>query len=138
MAGKVPVRRHRSLPNISRARQSSVSDHPDYARSGPVPCSRRRRASARCNRSHPEKLGVARLDLLALRQHRGGIRLEQFQRGQRRMAGLFLDLRMERAMREIIDQQLLSLHTKEETLEQPRRIRIRRAAEYATGNDDER
>src|SRR5258708_4957848 len=54
------------------------------------------------------------------------------------MAGLFLDLRMERAMCKIIDQQLLSLRTKEETLEQPRRIRIRRAAEYATRNDDQR
>src|SRR5216684_3509480 len=138
MAGKVPVRRHRSLPNISKARRSSVSNHPDYGRSGPVPWSRQRRASARCNRSHLEKLSVARLDLLALRQHRGGIRLEQFQRGQRRMAGLFLDLRMKRAMREIIDQQLLSLRTKKEALEQPRRIRIRCAAEHATGNDDER
>src|SRR6266581_7043085 len=91
----------------------------------------------RCDRSHLEKFGIARLDLLALRQHRGGIRLEQFQRGQRRMAGLFLDLRMKRAMREIIDQQLLSLRTKKEALEQPRRIRIRGATEHATGNDDE-
>src|SRR6266446_10894665 len=121
MAGKVPVRRHRSLPNISKASRPSLGNHPDYARSGPVPCSRPPSASARCNRSHPKKLGVARLDFLALRQHRGGIRLEQFQRGQRWMAGLFLDLRMERAMREIIDQQLLSLRAEKEALEQPRR-----------------
>src|SRR6266567_4219873 len=92
----------------------------------------------RCDRSHLEKFGVARLDLLALRQHRGRIRPEQFQRGQRRMAGPFLDLRMKRAMREIIDQQLLSLRTKKEALEQPRGIRIRGATEHATGNDDER
>src|SRR6266436_2233689 len=93
MAGKVPVRRHRSLPNISRARRFSVGNSPDYARLGTVSCCRRR------DPSHLEKLGVARLDLLALRQHGGGIRLEQFQRGQRRMAGLFPDLRMERAVR---------------------------------------
>ena len=30
--------------------------------------------------SHLEQLGVTRLDLLALRQHSGGIRFEQFQR----------------------------------------------------------
>src|SRR5712672_2214751 len=88
--------------------------------------------------SHLEKLGIARLDLLALRQHRGGIGFEQFQRRQRWMAGLFLDLPMERAMREIIDQQLLSFRTEKEALEQPRRVRIRRAAEHATGNDDDR
>src|SRR6266480_1648794 len=138
MAGKVPVGRHRRLLNISRASRSSVSNHPDYARLAPVPWSRQRRASAVAIRSHLEKFGIARLDLLALRQHRGGIRLEQFQRGQRRMAGLFLDLRVKRAMREIIDQQLLSLRTKKEALEQPRCIRIRGAAEHATGNDDER
>src|SRR5229473_5445281 len=138
MAGEGSCQEAPKPSEHSRARRSSVSNHPDYGRSGPVPWSRQRRASARCNRSHPEKLGVARLDLLALRQHRGGIRLEQFQRGQRRVAGLFLDLRMKRAMREIIDQQLLSLRTKKEALEQPRRIRIRCAAEHATGNDDER
>jgi hypothetical protein len=32
------------------------------------------------NASHLEQLGVTRLDLLALRQHRGGIGFEQFQR----------------------------------------------------------
>ena len=81
--------------------------------------------------SHLENLAVARLDLLALRQHRGGIGLQQLQRRQRRAARLLLDLRMERAMRVIVDQQLLAFRAEEETLEQPRRIRIGRAAEHA-------
>ena len=71
-------------------------------------------------RSHLEELGAACLDILALRQHRDRIRLEQFQRRQRRVTGLFLDLRMERAVRVIVDQQLLESCAEEETLEQPR------------------
>jgi len=53
----------------------------------------------------------------ALREHRGGIGLEQISATTRRMAGLFLDLPMERAMREIIDQQLLSFPAEKEALE---------------------
>src|ERR1700676_1261906 len=92
----------------------------------------------RRDRSHFEKLGITRPDLLALRQYRSGIGLEQFQRRQRRATWLFLDLRMERTMRIIVDQQLLALDAEEETLEQPRGVRIRRAAEDAGRNNDER
>src|SRR6202048_950779 len=92
----------------------------------------------RRDRSHLEKLGIPRLDLLALRQHRSRIGLEQFQRRQRRATWLFLDLRMERTMRIIFDPQLLGLDAEGETLEQPRGVRIRRAAEDAGRNNDER
>src|ERR1700676_4171991 len=122
----LPVRRTSAPAPRARA--------PTWGR--PAAISNRAAGPRRCplpplNRSHLEKLGVARLDFLALRQYRSGIRLEQFQARQRRMAGLFLDLGMERAMREIIHQQLLSLRAEKETLEQPRRIWIRCAAEHA-------
>src|SRR6185295_3541583 len=42
--------------------------------------------------SHPEGLGVTRLDLLALRLHLGGIGLEQFKAGKRDVLALLLDL----------------------------------------------
>src|SRR5216684_5352052 len=89
------------------------------------------------NRSHPEELAVARLYLLALRLHRGGIGLEQFQLRQWDVSPLLLHLRVERTMGETIDQQLLSLGAEEKTLEQPRGARIGRALEYAGGNDDQ-
>src|SRR5665213_462942 len=82
-------------------------------------------------KSHLEELDVARLDVFALRQHRGGIGLEQFQPRQWRMTGLFLDRRMERAKPVIVDQQLLAFGAEEEALEQPRGIGIGRATEYA-------
>src|SRR4029450_11750826 len=102
MAGKVPVPEAPSLRNISAAIIWITLDRDRF----PAPPTR--------PASYFEKLAVARLDLLALRQHRDRIRLEQLVCGQRRMAGLFLDLRMERAMCEIIDQQLLSLRAKED------------------------
>src|SRR5882724_8066327 len=48
-------------------------------------------------RLHAEDLAVARLDLLALRLHRGRIGLEQFQVGERNVLALLLHLRVERA-----------------------------------------
>src|SRR5258707_15458176 len=73
--------------------------------------------------SYPEKLAVARLDLLALRQHQFGIGLQQLEARQRRTARLLLGQRMERATREHVDEDLLRFHTEQKTLKQPRGIR---------------
>src|SRR6202011_6066603 len=89
-------------------------------------------------RSHSKEFSVAGFYLFALRLHRGGVGLEQFQAGQRRVTRLLLDQRMKRTMGETIDQQLLPLGAEEETLEQPRGVRIGRALEYPGGNDDQR
>src|SRR3954468_21650576 len=88
--------------------------------------------------SHAEDLGVARLDLLALRLHLRRISLEQLQTGKRDVLALLLDLCMKGAMRKDVDQHLLGFRAEEETLEQPCRVRIRRAAENAGWNDDQR
>src|SRR6266542_2893952 len=74
--------------------------------------------------SHPEDFSVARLDRLALGLHLGGIGLEQLQAGKRDVLALPLDLPVERAVREDIDQHLLGLGAEEEALEKPCRIRI--------------
>src|SRR5713226_364560 len=80
-------------------------------------------------RSHSENFGVSRLYLFALCLHRGGVGLEQFQGGQRRVARLLLDQRMKRTMGETVDQHLLALGAEEETMEQARGGRIGRALE---------
>src|SRR5712672_2009182 len=67
--------------------------------------------------SHPENLGIARLDLLALRDHDGRVGFEQLDRRQRRSARLLLDERVHRAVREIVDEDLLRLGAEHEGLE---------------------
>src|SRR2546430_3280256 len=81
--------------------------------------------------SNAKSLRVARLDRLALGLHPGRIGLEQFQARKRDVLALLLDLPVERAVREDVDQHLLGLGAEEETLEQPCRIRVGRAAENA-------
>src|SRR5262245_55406528 len=49
----------------------------------------------RARSSHPEDLGVTRLDRLALRLHLGRIGLQQFQAGKRDVFTLLLDLPVE-------------------------------------------
>src|SRR3954453_23925165 len=69
--------------------------------------------------SHAEDLGVARLDLLALRLPLGGIGLEQFQGGKRDVLALLLDLSVKGAVRKDVEQHLLGFRAEEEALEQP-------------------
>src|SRR6266496_2212587 len=88
--------------------------------------------------SHPEDLGVARLDRLALGLHLRGIGLEQFQAGKRDVLALLLDLSVKGAVRKDVDQHLLGIRAEEEALEQSCRVRIRRVAENAGGHDDQR
>src|SRR5258705_4672754 len=54
-----------------------------------------RRSPGRPELSHPKRLRVPRLDVLALRLHLGRIGFQQFQARQWHMPALLLDLRME-------------------------------------------
>jgi glutamine synthetase len=106
-------------------------------------CERRSRRSAFCfagepgSRLHPEELGIARLDLFTLRLHLGGIGLEQLEIRQRDVLALLFHLRVERAVREDVDQHLLGFGAEEEALEQFCRVRIGRPLEDSAGNDDQ-
>src|SRR5581483_9287153 len=87
--------------------------------------------------SHLEQLGIASLDLLALRQDRRRIGLQQLDLRQWLVSRFLLDLGVKRAMRKGVDQHLLSLRTEEEALEQPGGIRVGRIPEHAGGHDDQ-
>jgi hypothetical protein len=58
--------------------------------------------------SHPENFRITRLDLLALRFHRGRIALHSLDRGERRPSRLVFHLGVEGAVSEI-DEDLLTL-----------------------------
>src|SRR5215471_13845425 len=99
-------------------------------------CPRKRISRSVRPLSHPENLGVLRLDLLGLCQHRSGISLEQFDRGERGPPRLLLYEPVERVMREAIEKELLCFDAEQKALKQPRGMRIWCALEYARGHGD--
>src|ERR1051325_4746372 len=69
------------------------------------------------SQSHPEKLGVAGLDLLALGLDRRGIAADQLDGGEWRAPGLRLDLRVRR-MAVRVDEDLLPVRRAQEGIEE--------------------
>src|SRR5690242_4578092 len=74
--------------------------------------------------------GVSLLDLVDLLFDGRGVILHQLQILERRAVVALLDLRMDRAKRPDIDDQLLQLDGEEIALEEPRRVGMRRILEH--------
>src|SRR6516225_4163835 len=85
-----------------------------------------RTGMARLKISHPENLGIARLDVLAHPLDRRRVLLHDFDVGKRPASGRVLDLLMKRAHAAEIDHELLAFRTEAEALKEPRRIGVGR------------
>src|SRR5258708_24153802 len=87
--------------------------------------------------SNAEKLGVTRLDRVALFFHRGGVVLHGLDVLKGRAPRLLLGLRMHRAQAPDIDAELLRIAAEAERMQQFFSIRARRAFEHPVGPGDQ-
>src|SRR6185437_5891212 len=85
-----------------------------------------------------ENFHVLGLDLVGGFLDAGGVLLHGFDLLERLSPGLLLHLRMHRALATDVGYELLAFRRETETLEQPRRVRIRRLLEHAVRTDHER